>query len=286
MNKELITRIIIAFIIILFSGLAFAGNLPDFAKPMDIEPELLSRDYRDPYTGMEFMYVKGGCFEMGDTFGDGFEDERPVHTVCVKGFYIGKFEVTQGQWEKVMGSNPSNFKNGDNYPVEQVSWNDVQGFIQKLNQKTGKNYRLSTEAEWEYAARSGGKREKYAGTSNESLLYQYANFCDVNCDTNWKTSSQDDGYKNTSPVGRYKPNGLGIYDMTGNVWEWCLDWHGKDYYDRSPKDNPKGPNSGKYKVIRGGSWDYVQRYLRTSNRDWFRPEGRGDTIGFRLVRPE
>jgi len=117
---------------------------------------------------MEFVFVKGGCFDMGDNFGDGFSDENPVHEVCVDDFYIGKYEVTQGQWEEVMGNNPSKFQHGKNYPVENVSWNDVQGFIKKLNNKTDKSYRLLTEAEWEYVARSVGKREKWAGTSAPS----------------------------------------------------------------------------------------------------------------------
>jgi len=130
--------------------------------------------YQDPVTGMEFVLVKGGCFRMGDTFGDGSADEQPVHRVCVKDFYLGKYEVTQGQWKEVMGSNPSRFQEGDNYPVESVNWIDAQNFIAKLKQRTGKDFCLATEAEWEYAARSGGKKEQWAGTSSESELEQYA----------------------------------------------------------------------------------------------------------------
>jgi formylglycine-generating enzyme required for sulfatase activity len=131
-----------------------------------------SRDsYTDAETGMEFVLVKGGCYQMGDTFGDGYENEKPVHEVCLDDFYIGKFKVTQGQWKNVLGNNPSHFKNcGNNCPVENVSWNDAQEFVRILNRRTGKTYRLLTEAEWEYAARSGGKREKWAGTSSESEL--------------------------------------------------------------------------------------------------------------------
>ena len=134
------------------------------AAPRRVWEAVTGKSYTDPTTGMEFVFVKGGCYQMGDTFGDGYSDEKPVHEVCVDDFYIGKYEVTQAQWEKVMGNNPSYFKNCDNCPVEQVSWNDIQEFINRLNSKAGGNkYRLPTEAEWEYAARSGEKREKYSG---------------------------------------------------------------------------------------------------------------------------
>ena len=208
---------------------------------------------------MEFILVKGGCFEMGDTFGDGGEDEKPVHEVCLKDFYLGKFEVTQGQWKKVMGSNPSRFKEGDDQPVEMVSWNDAQEFIRRLNQTSGRNYRLPTEAEWEYAARSGGKREKWAGTSNEAELEGYA----------WVRSNSG---RRTHPAGKKRPNGLGIYDMSGNVWEWVNDWYDKDYYRSSPRSDPTGPVSGQSKVLRGGSWHLPPRLL-----------SRYDYTGFRLA---
>jgi len=133
-------------------------------------------------------------------------------------------------------------------------------------------YRLPTEAEWEYAARSGGKSEKYAGTSNESELGDYA----------WY--DKNSGSK-THPVGQKKPNGIGIYDMSGNVWEWVNDWYDSDYYKNSPKSNPTGPSSGKeYKVLRGGSWNFYARGLEAPNRDWYEPSGRSGDVGFRLVR--
>ncbi|MDP2279759.1 MAG: SUMF1/EgtB/PvdO family nonheme iron enzyme, partial [Nitrospirota bacterium] len=188
----------------------------------------------DPATGMEIVFVKGGCFQMGDTFGDGESDEKPVHEVCVDDYYIGKYEVTQGQWKAIMGNNPSHFKDcGDNCPVEQVSWNDVQEFIQKLNEKNnppsppftkgGKGgFRLPTEAEWEYAARSGGKSERYSGGNDIDSVAWY---------------NKNSGGK-THPVGTKQPNGLGIYDMSGNVWEWVNDWYDEFYYKNSPKNNP------------------------------------------------
>lgn len=217
------------------------------------------------------VFVKGGCFDMGDTFGDGESDEKPVHKVCLADFYIGKYEVTQKKWNEVMGSNPSNFKNCADCPVEQVSWNDVQGYIDKLNKQMGGKYRLPTEAEWEYAARSGGKKEKWAGTSNESELGEFA----------W--SDQNSGSK-THPVGQKRPNGLGLYDMSGNVWEWVADWYGSGYYGNSTEDNPKGPSSGSRRVFRGGGWGDGARYVRSASRNRYSPDLRYDFIGFRLVR--
>jgi formylglycine-generating enzyme required for sulfatase activity len=193
-----------------------------------------------------------------------------VHEVCVSDYYIGQYEVTQRQWQEVMGNNQSYFKNCDDCPVEEVSWNDVQQFIQKLNAKTGQRFRLPTEAEWEYAARSGGKSEKWAGTSNEASLGQYA----------WYSANADG---KTHPVGQKQANGLGLYDMTGNVWEWVQDWYGESYYGQSPRNNPTGPASGKHRVMRGGSWDDYGGIIRASVRGWHDP-GDGDAhLGFRCA---
>jgi len=230
----------------------------------------LERTFKDPYTGMEFVFIKGGCYEMGDTFEDGRKDEKPVHNVCVDDFYLGTHEVTQEQWEKVMGSNPSYFRKGNNYPVEQVSWEDVQQFISRLNNQAGRSYRLPTEAEWEYAARSGGKKEKYAGTSQEGELKQYA----------WFAPNSD---LQTHPVGQKRPNGLGLHDMTGNVAELCLDWYDDNYYKNSPRDNPKGPNTGTYRVFRGNSYFAYDYRARVSARSMVTPSMRNNNfIGFRL----
>ena len=133
------------------------------SRPSGVSPSTGSggKSYTDPVTGMEFVWVQGGCYQTGDTFGDGYDAEKPVHRVCVDSFWLGKYEVTQGQWAKIMGSNPSRFKKGDNYPVEKVSWDDCQAFIRKLNSRSGKNFRLPYEAEWEYAAREGGKKVRF-----------------------------------------------------------------------------------------------------------------------------
>ncbi len=217
------------------------------------------------------VLIKGGCFEMGDVFNTGAVDEKPVHTVCISDFYLGKTEVTQRQWEEIVGENPSKFK-GNDRPVERVSWTDVQDFIKKLNKKTGIHHRLPTEAEWEYAARSGGAKEEWAGTNNESEIGEYAWF---------GTNSSETG---THDVAEKRPNGIGLYDMMGNVWEWCSDWYDSDYYTESPEKDPKGPLEGTNRVIRGGGWKSKPDHLRTVNRNDFVPTSRKFTnIGFRLA---
>jgi formylglycine-generating enzyme required for sulfatase activity len=195
-------------------------------------------------------------------------------------FYLGKYEVTQAQWGKLMSNNPSHIK-GANYPVSSLSWNDAQDFIERLNRKTGRKYRLPTEAEWEYAARSGGKKEKYAGTSRENEIGEYA----------WYIENSGVG---AHPVGEKKPNGLGLFDMTGNVSEWCSDWYNKDYYRNSPKNNPKGAEGGfgADHVIRGNSWlgSPVGKSpignpgdLRVTSRHSAMPVIDGTTFGFRVA---
>ena len=245
----------------------------------------IAGSYKDTFTGIEFVFIKGGCYRMGDIFGDGDSDERPVHKVCVDGFYMSRYETTQAQWLKIREDNPSRFKAGINYPVENVSWNEVQGFIGRLNELTGKRHRLPTEAEWEYAARSRGKDMRFAGFSEEGELSRYANFCDRSCGAFSKTAGQEDKYKNTAPVGRFRPNGSGLYDMTGNVWEWTQDWYDENYYKVSPELNPPGVSSGVRRTIRGGSWDYDPRSLRVSDRDGLEPDKRSNNCGFRLVVP-
>lgn len=219
---------------------------------------------------IETVLVKGGCFDMGDTFGDGHANEKPVHQICVPDFSIGKYEVTQGQWKALMGNNPSHFRDcGDTCPVERVSWYDVQEFMKRLGSHTGKLYRLPTEAEWEYAARSGGKEEKYAGTSSYGELGGYA----------WLDSNAEG---RTHAVGKKRPNGLGLCDMSGNVSEWVSDWYG--YYLRSSRDNLQGPSSGNRKVFRGGSWNSSPWGVRASNRyKAGKPAHKDGYLGFRVA---
>ena len=196
--------------------------------------------------------------------------EEPTHRVTLTNdYYIGKYEVTQALWKAVMGNNPSKFK-GDNLPVEWVNWKDCQKFLSKLNRITGKTFRLPTEAEWEYAARGGNKSRgyQYSGSNNLS-------------DVAW--CYYDMGNK-THAVGTKQPNELGIYDMSGNVWEWCQDWYGE--YNSSSQVNPTGANSGSDRVNRGGSMADYAEYFRLSYRSGDSPVTRGYNLGLRLVLSE
>ena len=219
----------------------------------------------DKSTAIGFVRVPAGCFKMGK---EGVA--TPVHEVCVDAFDIGKYEVTQGQWKAVMGNNPSSYSScGDSCPVEKVSWTDVQEFIGKLNGQGGVcRYSLPTEAEWEYACRSGGKDEEYCGGGNIDRVAWY---------------SGNSGNK-THPVGQMVANGLGLYDMSGNVWEWVMDRYDEKYYAVSPRNNPSGPDGGSIRVKRGGGWNYDPANVRSANRDFNGPGARYDDLGFRLAR--
>jgi formylglycine-generating enzyme required for sulfatase activity len=224
----------------------------------------------EPLSGMTLVRVPGGEFEMGDLFGDGWEDETPVHRVRVTGFHMGRHPVTQAEWQRVMGENPSRFQRGGDHPVEQVSFAAVAEFIRRLNAaaRPGERYRLPTEAEWEYAARSGGRRERYAGGDEPEALAWY--------DANSGGS--------TRPVGRKRPNGLGLCDMSGNVWEWCRDVYAAGAYrDHGPVD-PVAAGRGGDRVIRGGSWNLDAWSVRASRRAAMPEEFYGPGLGFRLVR--
>ncbi len=220
---------------------------------------------------IELVYVPGGCFEMGDFTGDGGKSVQPVQTVRVEDFSIGKYLVTHGQWESVMGENPSHFQLGKNHPVESVSWVEAQRFIDRLNQLTGKRYRLPTEAEWEYAARSGGKKEEWAGTSDTRQIENFGWFLE-----NSKAL--------THAVGQKEPNGLGIYDMSGNVWEWCRDL---DDYDRHSHvaSLPEFSQEDLMldRMIRGGSWYHVSCFAQTMCRHAVCSAYSFEYLGLRLV---
>ena len=193
-------------------------------------------------------------------------DEKPTHKVTLSDYYIGETEVTQALWQAVMGKNPSSFK-GNSNPVESVSWDDCQEFIRKLNSLTGRTFRLPTEAEWEFAARGGNnsKGYKYSGSKNINGVAWYKN----------NSGSM------THAVKIKSPNELGIYDMTGNVWELCQDWYGS--YSSNAQTNPKGPSSGSGRVLRGGSWGGDARYCRVSDRGSTSPGDGGYHYGLRLV---
>ena len=214
--------------------------------------------------------VEGGTFTMGATSEQGtsdpYDDEYPTHSVTLSNFSIGETEVTQELWQAVMGSNPSYFS-GTNLPVEKVSWNDCQTFITKLNQLTGKNFRLPTEAEWEYAARGGNKSKgyKYAGSNTLSDVAWYG----------------DNSSSKTHPVKQKQANELGLYDMSGNVWEWCQDWFGN--YSSGAQTNPTGAASGSRRVLRGGSWTFYARDCRVSIRSSNAPTFANSSLGLRLA---
>ena len=229
------------------------------------------------FDGIEFVWIPTGEFRMGSTSRHAGNDEKALTRVRIsKGFWLGKYEVTQSQWETVMGSNPSGFKDcGGNCPIEQVSWHDVQEFVSKLNGGSGgRRYRLPTEAEWEYAARAGTTKDTYAGDirklfGNDPVLNRIA----------WYNKNSGN---RTRPVGRKAPNAWGLHDMLGNVWEWVEDWYG-DYPGGAVVD-PNGPRSGSYRVLRGGGWDFIAGNCRSANRDRYSPGNRANDLGFRLLR--
>jgi formylglycine-generating enzyme required for sulfatase activity/uncharacterized caspase-like protein len=225
--------------------------------------------WQDPVLGMAFVFVEGGTFDMGDVFGDGFRDEK-VHSVTLSDYWIGKYPVTFDEYDRYCEEKGKDKPDDEGWgrgrrPVMKVTWHDAVGFAEWLSKKTGERYRLPTEAEWEFAARSRGKKEKWSGTSKATDLGTYAWYSD------------NSGHR-THPVGEKKPNALGLYDMSGNVWEWCWDW-----YERSPKNNPQGSSSGSRRVYRGGSWGSGAGDCRSADRGGLVP-GRADYgLGFRLA---
>ena len=222
--------------------------------------------------------VEGGTFQMGATAeqgSDAYDSEKPAHQVTVSSFSIGQTEVTQALWYAVMGQKPTSGGSqwnstdglGDNHPAYYVSWDDCQEFITKLNQLTGKQFRLPTEAEWEYAARGGNKSQgyKYAGSNTIG-------------DVAWYTENSS---LSTHDVATKQANELGIYDMSGNVWEWCSDWYGS--YSSDAQTNPTGAASGSNRVYRGGCWINGATYCRVANREWYSPTYASRNLGFRLA---
>lgn len=227
----------------------------------------------------KMIFVKGGTFMMGATYEQGSDaesDEKPAHKVTLSDYCIGETEVTQALWKAVMGSNPSRFQ-GDGRPVERVSWDDSQTFIRKLNAATegqrleGREFRLPTEAEWEFAARGGNLSiipdTKYSGVNNLVYVAWYG----------------DNSNGETHPVAKKSPNELGLYDMSGNVWEWCQDWYDENYYGKSPKNNPCNNTESSFRVDRGGCWGSRAAYCRVSGRNSFSPGFKDFSIGLRLA---
>ena len=241
------------------------SNPPVLNKNVRIDKGETYIDVTIGEVSFRMIKVEGGTFRMGSA--DDESDEQPEHDVTLDSYYIGQTEVTQNLWEVVMGNNPSYFE-GNQMPVENVSWNDCQAFITKLNQLTGKRFRLPTEAEWEYAARGGKFHEKtnYSGNEDVDRVAWY-----------WGNSSEK-----THPVKMKLPNALGIYDMSGNVMEWCNDWYDENYFVESPPKNPLGPSSGEKRVIRGGSWLSYDGDCRVSSRQRITPGYSGGRYGYGL----
>ncbi len=284
--------------------------------------------WKDPITSMEFVWVPGGCFMMGQTESEKqylirrggektydklYKHELPRHRVCVDGFWMGRYEVTRGQfryfvretgyrtdaekkgkaqvfnkktdgkWKELPGYDWKNvgYSQNDSHPVAGISWNDAKAFADWISRKTGRKIQLPTEAQWEYAAWGGVDAMRFWG-SDDSDACRYANAADKG---HWRggTFPCDDGYKFTAPAGNYRPNHFGLYDMLGNVWEWCADWHGDDYYSRSPKNNPQGPSRGRQRVLRGGGWGSAPELVRAANRLGSDLDLRSTLVGFRLV---
>ena len=226
---------------------------------------------------MVFVPIQPGTFMMGSPSSEsGRDSDETQHEVTLtQGFYMQTTEVTQGQWKAVMGSNPSYFPNcGDNCPVEKVSWNDVQSFITKMNERGEGTYRLPTEAEWEYCARAGTITAFYNGGISETG-------CNLDPNLNQIGWYCGNASSKTHPVAQKQPNAWGLYDMSGNVWEWCQDWYGS--YPTSSVTDPTGPTSGSSRVLRGGYWYNYARYCRSANRRYNSPGGTDYDLGFRLV---
>ena len=251
-------------------GLSACGGDDDDDK--DDIPKFENKTVSVGGVSLKMVAVQGGTFQMGAAADDedAYDDEKPQHAVTLADYYIGQTEVTQALWKVVMGANnnPSHFI-GDALPVENVSWNDCQEFIAKLNEATGMTFRLPTEAEWEYAARGGNKSGgfTYAGSNTlDEVAWYSANSAEK-----------------THAVASKKANGLGLYDMSGNVYEWCSDWYGEDYYTNSTSFSPQGPESGSSRVLRGGSWYFNAQDCRVSYRYCDDPDFRDYNYGLRLV---
>jgi formylglycine-generating enzyme required for sulfatase activity/predicted Ser/Thr protein kinase len=270
---------VLLFLIILFVWQPWATDNKELENNTEIakneEPKrMLSTALQALESSM--VSIRSGTFMMGSPASEaGRYGHETQHQVTLSGFKMSKYEVTQAQWLAIMGSNPSSFKDCDNCPVEKVSWNDIQEFLRKLNALTGKNYRLPTEAEWEYACR--------AGTTTPFSTGNNLSTAQANYDGNYPYNGNAKGVyrQKTTPVGSFSPNAWGLYDMHGNVWEWCSDWYGD--YPTSAQSNPKGPSNGSDRVLRGGSWFNDARDCRSAFRAFYAPAGRYDDSGFRLA---
>lgn len=241
----------------------------DSTPALEKELQPLTEVFTVKGVSFKMVHVEGGTFMMGtNDDGEADTDEKPAHEVTLSDYWIGETQVTQALWQAVMGENPSRFK-GVNHPVERVSWDDCQAFIKELNRLTGRKFSLPTEAKWEFAARGGNESKgfKYSGSNNINEVAWY--------DKNSKGK--------THPVGEKSPNELGLYDMSGNVWEWCSDWFDGGYYSNSPTNNPVGSSNGSDRVRRGAGWGSSAGSCRVTRRYSRGPSGASFTLGLRLA---
>jgi len=287
-------RTTIRFILPILSFCLFFSYLPVFSTETNneyLENGLLI--WREPQADMEFVWLVGKCFEMGQgnkekkellkeagkqKYRQYYSDEIPRHKVCLDGFWLARHEVTKGQWLKIMGTNPfSNHLEPDS-PAEEISWEMTREFIDRFNSLSGnKIFRLPTEAEWEYGARSGTDTPFNIGPT---ITTEQANY---NGHYVYGNGTKGTYREKPLPVGNFKANAFGLFDMHGNVWEWCSDWYDNKYYNYSPRDNPPGAEVGEQKILRGGSWYTAPRSLRSANRHSADPESAVNDYGFRLV---
>jgi formylglycine-generating enzyme required for sulfatase activity len=247
--------------------------------------------WREPVTGMEFVWVPQGCYQMGSNSGD--SDEKPVHKVCLDGFWMAKHEVTNRQYRKYKSSHDSkDYKgvnlNRDDQPAVYVSWDDAKAFAKWLSSKSGKQIALPTEAQWEYAARAGTGTVRYWGDDADDAC-RYANVHDRTSKNKfsnftWQNHNCNDGYAGTSPVGSFRSNNFGLYDMLGNVWEWCEDVYDKEAYSKHSRNNPLVLSGGSDRVLRGGSWSSKPWNVRSAYRYRYSASFTLDYLGFRLIR--
>lgn len=267
-----------------------------FVMFLILTPSVHASDGKKPQD--KLITVPAGCYLMGNTFGDSYYTEMPVHEVCISSFSISPYPVTRGEfaqfatetgfrtgaekndgcyvyngdsWKKDPAANwrSPGFPQGDDHPVVCVNWSDSVAYAEWLTKRNNRHYRLPTEAEWEYAARSGGKQERFAGGNDIDKVA-------------WHGGNSGNS---THPVGQKQPNGLGIYDMSGNAWQWTEDWYDKRYYRESSRNDPRGSAAGTKKIFRGGSWFYDQRGARTTYRDFATPDFSSSYLGFRLASP-
>ena len=257
-----------------FRNLGSAALLT-LASVISCLPSAMAQEvWREPATGMEFVRVPAGCFDMGDTFGDGETNELPVHKVCMSAYWIGRHEVTQAQWTLLMDYNLSVFATSPQHPVDSVNQIDIETFVRKLGEHhPGKVFRLPTEAEWEYACRAAGKAEKFGGEAppEGANTAEYA----------------DEHGEGSVAVGAFAPNALGLHDMSGNLWEWVSDVYAADAYEQHAAENPHYQAAGPARMLRGGGWSHPGAFARCSKRHMHcRPSARFDFVGFRLVLEE